>query len=133
MNKLKPNKSLWSFIIEKQPSRPHYHLFASHTWWQLKSSYTAIHWECFTKRKRMMQSMQFYPSVFILKLSWKPTSVFFTLTGNNSEVNRLIFAFSQNTRIDEGILSIFQLYWQKKKKGKRYFISLVCRKTTIMY
>lgn len=82
----------------------------------------------------MMQSMTFYPSVFILKLSWKPTSVFFTLTGNNSEVNRLIFAFSQNTRIDEGILSIFQLCWGKKrKKGKRYFISLVCRKTTIMY
>lgn len=75
----------------------------------------------------MMQSVQFYPSVFILKLSWKLTSPFFTLTGNNSEDNRLMFAFSQNIRIDEGILNIFQLCLQKQN-GKRYFISLVCRK-----
>lgn len=79
-----------------------------------KEGYTAIHWELFTKRKCVMQSMQFYPSVFILKLSWKLTSPFFTLTGNNSEVNRLMFAFSQNTRIDEGILNIFQLCLQKQ-------------------
>lgn len=80
----------------------------------------------------MMQSMQFYPSVFIQKLSWKLTSSFFTLTANNSEINTLMSAFSQNTRIDEGILSIFQLCLEKQN-GKRYYISLLCRKKNIMY
>jgi len=80
----------------------------------------------------MMQSLQFYPSVFILKLSWELISPFFTLTGNNSEANTLTFAFSQNTGIDEGTLSICQLCLQKQN-SKRYFIALVCRKKLITY
>lgn len=79
------------------------------------------------KGSRLYGSVSFYPYLFILKLSWKLISSFSTLTGNNSKVNRLLLANSQNTRIIEGIMRIFQLcLWSQH--GMRYLILLVHRK-----
>lgn len=58
--------------------------------------------------------MQLYLPEFVLKLPWKLDSPYFTLPGNNSEVYRFMFAFPQNTFIDEAIFSVFQFCLQKQ-------------------